>query len=231
MKTAGIIGGIGPESTVDYYRSIISAYKVRLGDDSSPSLLIASVDVQKLLVLMTANRLADLVAYLAPEVERLARGGADFAAISANTPHIVFDELRRRSPIPMISIVEATRDAATARGLSRLLLLGTRFTMEARFYADVCAVKGIDVVVPDAAERVYIHAIYVDELLQGQFRDETRDALLGLIARYAEAGRIDGVVLGGTELPLLLRRADHHGVPFLDTTRIHVDAIVNALLA
>lgn len=231
MKTAGIIGGIGPESTVDYYRSIISAYKVRLGDDSSPSLLIASVDVQKLLVLMTANRLADLVAYLAPEVERLARGGADFAVISANTPHIVFDELRRRSPIPMISIVEATRDAATVRGLSRLLLLGTRFTMEARFYADVCAVKGIDVVVPDAAERVYIHAIYVDELLQGQFRDETRDALLGLIARYAEAGRIDGVVLGGTELPLLLRRADHHGVPFLDTTRIHVDAIVNALLA
>jgi aspartate racemase len=231
MKTAGIIGGIGPESTVDYYRSIISAYKVRLGDDSSPSLLIASVDVQKLLVLMTANRLEDLVAYLAPEVERLARGGADFAAISANTPHIVFDELRRRSPIPMISIVEATRDAAKARGLSRLLLLGTRFTMEARFYADVCAVKGIDVVVPDAAERVYIHAIYVDELLQGQFRDETRDSLLGLIARYAEAGRIDGVVLGGTELPLLLRRADHHGVPFLDTTRTHVDAIVNALLA
>jgi aspartate racemase len=231
MKTAGIIGGIGPESTVDYYRSIISAYKVRLGDDSSPSLLIASVDVQKLLVLMTANRLADLVAYLAPEVERLARGGADFAAISANTPHIVFDELRRRSPIPMISIVEATRDAATVRGLSRLLLLGTRFTMEARFYGDVCAVKGIDVVVPDAAERVYVHGIYVDELLQGQFRDATRDALLALIARYAEAGRIDGVVLGGTELPLLLRRADHHGVPFLDTTRIHVDAIVNALLA
>jgi aspartate racemase len=103
--------------------------------------------------------------------------------------------------------------------------------MEARFYGDVCAVKGIDVVVPDAAERVYVHGIYVDELLQGQFRDATRDALLALIARYAEAGRIDGVVLGGTELPLLLRRADHHGVPFLDTTKIHVDAIVNALLA
>jgi aspartate racemase len=231
MKTAGIIGGVGPESTVDYYRSIISAYKARRGDDSSPSLLITSVDVQKLLVLMTAGRLPDVVAYLAPEVERLARGGADFAVISANTPHIVFDELKRGSPIPMISIVEATRDAASERGLSRLLLLGTRFTMEARLYPDVCAVRGIDVVVPDAAERVYVHGIYVDELLQGQFRDATRDALLALIARYAEAGRIDGVVLGGTELPLLLRRADHHGVPFLDTTKIHVDAIVNALLA
>jgi aspartate racemase len=187
--------------------------------------------VQKLLVLMTANRLPDVVAYLAPEVERLARGGADFAVISANTPHIVFDELKRGSPIPMISIVEATRDAASERGLSRLLLLGTRFTMEARLYPDVCAVRGIDVVVPDAAERASIHGIYVDELLQGQFRNETRDALLALITRYAAAARIDGVVLGGTELPLLLRRADHDGVPFLDTTKIHVDAIVNALLA
>lgn len=231
MKTAGIIGGIGPESTVDYYRSIIATYKERLGDDSSPSLLITSLDVQKLLVLMTANRLPDVLAYLATEVERLARGGADFAVIAANTPHIVFDDLRRRSPIPMISIVEATRDAAAVLGVSRLLLLGTRFTMEARLYPDVCAAKGINVVVPDAAEREYIHGIYVSELLQGQFRDETRDALLAMISRFAAAGRIDGVVLGGTELPLLLRRPEHDGVPFLDTTRIHVDAIVSALLA
>ena len=116
MKTAGIIGGIGPESTIDYYRAIIAAYRERNRDGSYPSILIDSIDLQRMLEL-AAGDLPQLTEYLAAEVSRLARAGADFALLAANTPHIVFHDLERRSPIPLVSIVEATCEAARRMGL------------------------------------------------------------------------------------------------------------------
>src|SRR5881275_310578 len=127
MKTLGIIGGLGPESTVDYYQRIIALYRERTGDGSYPEFIINSVDLKKGLDFMDANDLTGMADYLLQGVGKLARAGADFGLISANTPHIVFEEVASKSPIPLISIVEATCAAAKTRKLKRLGLFGTRY--------------------------------------------------------------------------------------------------------
>jgi aspartate racemase len=170
-----------------------------------------------------------LVAYLTDSVRRLAAAGADFAAMTANTPHIVLDDVAARSPVPLVSIVEVCAREARRRGLRRLGLLGTRFTMEAPFYPAVCARHGLTVVTPGEADRAWIHARYVRELLRGEFREDTRRAFTSLVSRLRADHAIDGVVLGGTELPLLLPAPAIAGVPALDTTALHVDAIVERL--
>lgn len=228
MKTAGIVGGIGPESTVDYYRSIIAAYRERKPDGSAPAIVIDSIDVQKMLQL-AASDLPGLVEYLAAELRRLAGAGADFALLAANTPHIVFEELERRSPVPLVSIVEVSCQAARAMGLRRLGLLGTRFTMEGRFYPEVFSRAGITLVPPREDERALVHGRYMGELLEGVFSPETRAELLRVVDRMKERDGVEGVILAGTELPLVLRDADA-GIPFLDTTRLHVAAVVDRLL-
>jgi aspartate racemase len=226
-KTLGIVGGIAPPSTIEYYQRIIDVYRAQRTDDY-PSIVINSIDLVPVLTLATAGRLQELADYIVAEVERLALARADFALLASNTPHIVFDEIRRRAPIPMISIVEATRDAAQARQYKRLALLGTRSTMEGRFYPEVFAAAGITIVVPDANERTYVHDKYVTELINARFLPETREGLLNVIRAINVREPIDGVILGGTELPLILR--DGAGVPFLDTTEIHVARAVAELL-
>ncbi|HJU53955.1 MAG TPA: amino acid racemase [Pyrinomonadaceae bacterium] len=231
MKTAGIIGGLGPESTIDYYRLIIAAYRERTQEDSYPSLIINSVSLSKVRDFITENRLPEVTLYLSAEVNRLAAAGADFGALSANTPHIVFDDLRRQSTIPLISIVEATCAAAAARGMKRVGLLGTRFTMQGRFYSDVFDRAGITLIAPSAEEQDYIHDKYLSELVNGIFLPETRERLLAIVESMNTQDGIEGLILGGTELPLILRAEQHGEVPFLDTTKIHVEEIVARLVA
>lgn len=231
VKTAGLIGGTGPESTVDYYRSIIALYRERRPDGSYPPLLINSIDMTKMLDLIASNRLADVTDYLGAEIRKLASAGADFALLAANTPHIVFDALQAASPIPLISIVETACQAAQVQGLKRLGLLGTQFTMRGRFYSDVFSKAGIELVVPNAEEQAFVHDKYMNELVLGVFRPETRQAFRTLIERLKHEERIDGLVLAGTELPLLLREAGDLGIAVLDTTRLHVERVVAYLLS
>src|SRR5512137_420591 len=167
MKTVGIIGGIGPESTIEYYRQIIASYRQRQRDGSYPSLLINSIDMKKMLDLIGANELAAVTQYLLGEVQKLAQAGADFGALASNTPHLVFEALNRQSPIPLISIVETACDAAQALGLRRTGLFGTRFTMRGRFYADVFSRERIALVTPSPDEQTYIHNKYMGELVNG----------------------------------------------------------------
>ena len=230
MKTLGIIGGLGPESTVDYYRLIIAAYREQKQDGSYPAIIINSIDLNKARDLVTANALADLTEYLVAEVQRLAKAGANFGLIAANTPHIVFDDIRRQAPIPLISIVEATCEAAKALGLKRVGLLGTRFTMQGRFFPDVFAREGMSLVVPTQDEQAYIHDKYMSELVNGIFLAETRQRLLEIVHRLKRRESVEGVILGGTELPLLLRDATLHDIPILDTTQIHVRSAVAQML-
>jgi aspartate racemase len=231
MKTVGIIGGIAPESTVAYYRLIVAAYREQKPDGSYPSIVINSIDMTKMLDFVGANELEKLIEYLLDEVRKLARAGADFGLLASNTPHIVFEEVRRRSPIPLISIVEVTCQAAKDLGLQKLGLFGTRFTMGGHFYPDVFSRAGITLVAPDENDQTYIHDKYMGELVKAIFLPKTRDGLLAIIDRLKERDNIHGLVLGGTELPLILRESTASGIPVLDTTQIHVRAVVAELLA
>ena len=230
MKTLGIVGGIGPESTIEYYRFILDGYRARVPGGSAPHLIIDSIDVNRAIALLDANDLAGLADYFSASLDRLVRAGAEVALIAANTPHIVFDEVQRRTPVPMLSIVQATCDHARGRGLKRLGLLGTGFTMRARFFPDVFARAGLELITPGEVEQAFVHQKYIHELLKNQFLPETRAALLRLIDRMRNDDRIEALILAGTELPLLLRDAEPDGLPFLDTTMIHVRAAVDAIV-
>jgi len=227
MATVGLVGGLGPESTVDYYKRIIDEWK-RVDPSTSPSIVIDSLDPQRALRLVNADRQA-FFEYLLTSVRRLLGAGVDFIAITANTPHLVSDDLAAETPVPILSIVEVCAAEAKKRGLKRLLLLGTRFTMEAEFYPEVFARHGLSVFRPNDEDRAWVHQRYVGELLEGNFRDDTRQQFIALITRLEDELGVDGVILGGTELPLLLKSPDVAGLPLLDTTALHVNAIVEQL--
>jgi len=230
MRTVGMIGGLGPASTIDYYRSIITRYRARRPDAGYPHIIINSLDVDKGLAMLDADRLDELADYLAAGVELLVRAGADLGFIAANTPHLVFDGVQRRSAIPLLSIVRAAADRARALGLKKVGLFGTGFTMRASFFPKELQRAGIDLVIPTESERAYIHKKYIGELLNNQFLPETRNEILRIAHRMKSEDSIEAVILAGTELPLLLRDSGNTGIEFLDTTMIHVEAIVDALL-
>jgi aspartate racemase len=242
MKTLGIVGGIGPESTIEYYRFILDGCRarspemptpeqLRAGGHSVPHIIIDSIDVNRGIAMLDANDLTALADYVSESVERLTRAGAEIALIAANTPHIVFEEVERRATVPMISLVQATCVRASALGFRKLGLLGTGFTMRGRFYPEVFARAGIALVAPDEEEKEFIHRAYIGELLKNKFLPETRDRILHCIKRLRAEDKTEAVILAGTELPLLLRGAEPEGLPFLDTTLIHVEAAVEAILS
>ena len=231
MKTLGIIGGLGPESTIDYYRSIISLFREKTGGQGYPPLVIVSLDVDKGVRLLDDKQLDEMAEYLASGARQLAAAGADFALLSANSGHIVFEELRRASPIPLISIVEVTCDEVRRRQLKTVGLLGTRFTMSGRFYFVVAEKYGLKLISPTAAEQAWIHDKYINELLRGTFLPETREGLTQIIATMKQRDAIECVVLAGTELPLILRADSIAGLPLFDTTQIHVRAAVAEMLS
>ena len=229
-KTLGLIGGTGPESTIDYYRLLVAKYREQ-ADGNSPPLVINSVNLKVLLEWMTAGELQRVADYLVVEIEKLRQAGAEIGALTANTPHIVFDELQQRTSLPLISIVEATCDKAQSLGLKTVGLFGTRFTMQASFYLKVFSRSDVKLVVPNAAEQDYIHEIYLGELLKDVFLPQTRTRLLAIADTMKARDGVEAVILGGTELPLLLRDETHNGMPLLDTTRIHVERLVSEMLS
>lgn len=231
MKTIGIIGGIGPESTIEYYKRIVASYREKSGDKSFPSILINSINAKPLLAHIAARDLDHVTFLLVAEIAHLAHGGATFGLIAANTPHVVFKEVDKLAAIPLISIVEATADAATSRGLKKLGLFGTQLTMESSFYSDEFAKRDLSIVIPNAEEQAYIHEKYMGELFHGVVNQETRDKLVSIVEAMKKRDGIDGVILGGTELSLILTDPSYAGVPVLDTTQIHVDAAVAEALA
>ena len=230
MVSIGLIGGIGPESTIDYYRLFIKLYQKHAPDGSYPPLLINSINMTGMLKFLEENDLSGLVSYLAKEVQRLADAGATLALMASNTPHIVFDDLQSISPIPLISIVETACHAATNEGMKRVGLFGTRFTMQGGFYQEVFLRKGIELIVPDTAEQNYIHTAYMTELVHGVFRDEVRDRFIAFARNMRDQHGIEGLVLGGTELPLLMRDVQCLDMPMIDTARLHVERAVSELM-
>ena len=229
-KLIGIIGGIGPEATIDYYRLFISIYREHR-QEGYPPVLINSIDLAKALKLVSSNDLSGLAAYLLGEIHRLARAGATHALLASNTPHIVFDEIEAASPIPLISIVETACRAAVERKLKRVGLFGTRFTMQGGFYQKVFARESIAIAIPEAADQKFIHDTYLNELVNGIVKPETRERYIAIARKMKSEQGIEALILGGTELPLLLRGAIDIGVMLLDTAHLHVERAVAELLS
>lgn len=229
MKTLGLIGGTGPESTIDYYRLLTAQYREK-ADGASPHVIINSVDLQRMIAWMGANELDKVTDYLVSQFEILEKAGVDFAALTANTPHIVFDELKSRVNLPLISIVEAACERAQALGFKSVGLFGTRYTMQAPFYPKVFSRTDIRLVTPNAEEQDYIHEKYFGELLKDTFLPETRAKFLNIADEMKTRDGVEAIILGGTEIPLLLRTEEHNGIQLLDTTRIHVDRLIEEML-
>jgi aspartate racemase len=227
----GILGGIGPESTIDYYRHLFKAHRERTPDGSAPAVIINSIDMNRMLGMIGQGKHAEVTMYLAEEINRLARAGAQVALMAANTPHIAFKEIASRASIPLVSIVEATSSRIKSMNLQKVGLFGTRFTMQGGFYPEVLSRDGITVTIPSPEEQDYIHDKYMNELVQGKFLPSTRERLLAIASRMAQQDGIQGLILGGTELPLILTDSAATGIPFLDTTEIHVKAIVAEAIA
>ena len=229
MKKFGLIGGMGAESTIPYYHDIVYGVQEALGELIFPELSIESVNVFEVLRLCGEKQYDKLTEYLLGAINNLAKSGADFAALSANTPHIVFDKLKEQSPIPLISIVEATCEEAKFRGLKKIGLLGTIFTMTGEFFKAPFVKNGIQIIVPTESEIELINDKISTELELGIVKEETLLFFQKVISRMKNEDGIEAIVLGCTELPLLLND-EVSPVLCLDTMQIHVRSIVKTIV-
>lgn len=221
---------MGPESTLSYYRDIVFGVNSRVGDGIFPHVAIESLSVFYIQQLIRDRRMDELTEYLAGAISNLAACGADFVVLTANTAHIVFDRLQELSPVPMISIVDAACRRAIASGYRRLGLLGTCFTMEGDFFKEPFRRHGIEIVTPCAEEQQLVNRRISTELEFGVIKGETLEEFRQIIERMHTRDGIEGVILGCTELPLLLNDGNSP-LPCLDTVKIHVEEIIGEILA
>lgn len=225
--TLGIIGGLGPLSTIEYYRRIVDFCQPKEG--IYPHIVIDSIDMTELLGYMSGKQYDKLTAMLLTSVNRLKNAGAEIAFIASNTPHVVFDSLRSISPLPLVSIVEATAGYARSKGYKRLLLTGTGFTMRNTFYPDTISRMGLECIVPDDEDKDAIHNIIFPDLENGKITPEMKSGFISICERIIAERKIDAVILGCTELPLLIQDGEL-SVPSIDTLQVHADAVCRAIL-
>ena len=229
MKTIGMIGGMSWESSLAYYRFINEAVKERLGDLHSAKSLMYSVDFAEIEVLQREGRWQDATRAMIEAARAVEAGGADFLIICTNTMHKMADEVQASIAIPLLHIADATAEAIQARGYRRIGLLGTRFTMEQDFYRGRLVEKyGLDVLIPESADREIIHRVIYDELVLGKIEPASKAEYLRIIAALAQAGA-EGIILGCTEIGQLVSQA-YCSLSLFDTTRIHALAAVEYAL-
>lgn len=230
FKTIGMIGGIAPASTIDYYQRIISRFQERTGQRDYPSLIINSINMNHMMNLINNDHLDELVDYLSEEIFVLEKAGAKVIFMASNTPHIVYQPLVSRLRTKMVSIVDSTIAYAQSKGYRRLGLFGTLSTMEGEFFQEGFEAAGMEIITPMPDERKFIHKIYLEELARGRYLPETKSRLLTIANRMYQEGQIDSLILGGTELPLILKSSDMEDIELLNTTKIHVEQILDAAI-
>lgn len=229
MKKLGLVGGMGPESTIPYYHDIVYGVQSRIGKNFFPNLTIESVNVFDVLRLCDEQKYDELTDYLMTAITNLTKSGADFVALSANTPHIVFDRLKEQSTVPLVSIIDATRDEAIRLNKRKIGLLGTIFTMTGDFFKEPFYRSNIEIVTPTAEEMEYINHKISSELELGIVKEETLHSFQEIIKRMKEEEGIEAIILGCTELPLLLNN-EVSPVPCLDTMKIHIQHLVDRIV-
>jgi aspartate racemase len=222
-KRIGILGGISHESTLAYYDLLLRKYFARSHNTYYPEIVIFSLDFQKFTDFENCGDRVGYIAYILEGVRALQAAGAEFILMAANSPHAVFDEVAAQANVPMLSIVEVTAQAALQAGARKLLLLGIKFTMQSTFYQTSFAKVGLAVLTPDDNEQDEINRIIFDELVLGLLPSDSKKRLLDIIEHYASTDAIDGIILGCTELPLLVKQADCQ-LKLFDTLDLHAEA-------
>lgn len=229
MRKVGLIGGIGPESTILYYRDIVYGVQEKTTKDFFPYLNIESLNVFDVFRYCQEKEYNELAEYILQAINRLALGGADFAVVTGNTPHIIFDQEEEQSPIPLISIVDSTRKEVEQQNFRKILLLGTRFTMTEDFFKKPFVQEGIELITPNENEIDYIDNKISKELEVGIINPDTQAEFIKIIERAKVEEGVQAVILGCTELPLILTD-DVATIPYMDTQKIHVKAIIDEIL-
>ena len=229
MKVLGLLGGMSYESTETYYRLINEGVQKKLGGSHSAELYIYSFDYKELEVLLEKNDWLTITSLLSEQGQRLKKAGAEGIMLLANTMHIVADQVEKGVGLPLIHIVKSTMEKVIQKGLTRVLLIGTRYTMESPLYPETFESQGIEVKTPNTEEQAIIHNIIYQELIRGTFSDQSRKEILKIIQSYQNQG-IEGVILGCTELPLLIRLNDV-SIHRFDTMEIHAQRAVDWILS
>lgn len=229
MKKFGLVGGIGPASTHDYYEGVIKGYRARTRDNSYPRMIIDSLDLTEMYNLVAAKDWVPFAQLLLDSISTLKAGGAEFAVMGSNTAHIVYDEVERMSALPLISIIEETCKAANAMGCKSVIIFGTEFTMSSGLFTAAFAKYGIHAHVPSVEEQKKIHGIIFPNLQEGIVLPEEKETMLGIAQRMRNEYKADALILGCTELPLIIKEGDLD-IILLDTTQIHVNAILDYML-
>ncbi|MCQ9082457.1 aspartate/glutamate racemase family protein [Vibrio harveyi] len=230
MKTIGLIGGMSWESTANYYQIINREVKARLGGLHSGKVCLYSVDFAEIETLQHQGRWDDTAIILAQAAKLVEAGGADFILICTNTMHKVADQIQQAVNVPLVHIADATAEQLVADGIKKVGLLGTRFTMEQDFYKQRLIDKfGVDVVVPSSDDQTIVHDVIYNELCKGEVRDDSRQHYLTIIEKLVEQGAAEAVILGCTEIAMLVE-PQHTDVKLYDTTEIHAKAAVEKAL-
>ncbi len=225
MKTIGMIGGMSWESSIEYYRLTNEGVKAGLGGLHSAKSVLVSVDFAEIELMQHEGRWDDATQAMIAAARQVQAGGADFLIICTNTMHKMAGDVAESIQIPLLHIADATAEVIKARGLRKIGLLGTRFTMEQDFYRGrLVDLHGLDVVIPDESDRAVVHRVIYDELVLGKILPESKAEYRRIIARL-EAQGAEGIILGCTEIGLLVKD-DDSCVPLFDTTLIHADAAV-----
>jgi aspartate racemase len=230
VKKIGIIGGIGPESTIEYYRMLIRSFRERLQTDHYPELLLHSIDMTEMLRYVFSDQLDELVIFLKSKIEVLEKSNIDYVVLASNTPHLVFDKLMNSVNTEMISIVEETCKSIAESGLQKVGLLGTKSTMSKGFYQEKGREFGIEIVTPNKQHQNYVHAKYMNELVFNEIKSKTKQELIRIVNDLKTNEGIQGIALAGTELPLILQQEDFEDLKVFNTTKIHVDAILSKMI-
>ncbi|MDO9628444.1 MAG: amino acid racemase [Acholeplasmataceae bacterium] len=228
MKTIGMLGGMSFESTLDYYKLINEGIRDHLNGSHSAKIFMYSYDYAELEILLEKNEWADVTNRLVEEAINLRNAGADFLVLCANTMHIVSDLVEEKSGLKIVHIVKSTLEYAKEKNLKKVLLLGTIYTMKSEMYPTIFKEAGITVITPNKVDQAFIHRTIYLELIRGILSPQSKERLINIIKEHQENG-VDGVILGCTELPLLIKPEDID-IDLMNTLKIHAKAVVEYVL-
>lgn len=222
----GIVGGIGPMSTIDYYRDIIEQYRERSGKDEYPDIVIDNVNMPELIKAFSKNDEYKVTKIILTAIHHLKAAGADVVAMASNTPHILFSEIEKQSSLPMISIVDSTCDYIVEKNYKKVIIFGTRFTMESGLYAAALKELGIETITPSSEDIEALHGIIFPNLENGIIIPEDKEKMIAIANKYINEFQGDSLILGCTEIPLMIQEGDID-IPLINTAQLHIEAIVN----